>query len=215
MNKIFVRQMESAPEGDWWIMLDLDRFSMLGEGWDSIEEQSVSLAASLVDFGLNAHKSVGLISNGAELAWLPPKKGDGQCWEIMYALALAKPGNQELANLLERVRPTLGQHRSLIVITASTKLDWLRTLQPLSKRGIIPTVLMLDPATFGGKHSTQSSASALQERGINCHLISRNMLRLPQVQPHDRADWKWRHTPGGGIIPTQVFDRPAYRSRWK
>jgi uncharacterized protein (DUF58 family) len=215
MNKVYVRQMESAPEGDWWIMLDLDRLTMIGEGWDSIEEQSVSLAASLADFGLRVHKSVGLISNGADLIWLAPKKGDGQRWEIMYTLALAKPGNQELAYLLEHVRPTLGQHRSLIIITAATRLDWLKTLHPLSKKGIVPTVLMLDPATFGGKYTNQSSISALQERGITCHLISRNMLHLPPAQPHERADWKWKHTPSGGILPTQVFERSTYRAKFK
>ena len=33
-NKVFVRLMESAPEGDWWILLDLDQRNMLGKGWE-------------------------------------------------------------------------------------------------------------------------------------------------------------------------------------
>jgi len=208
MNEIFVRQMESAPEGDWWILLDLDRHTMAGEGWDSVEEQSVSLAAALADSGLRAHRSVGLISSGAELAWLPPRKGEGQRWEILYALALAQPGSRELANLLEHVRSMLGQHRSLVVITASAKLDWMKTLQPLPKKGIIPTVLMLDPATFGGMHTTRPSAAALQQHGISCHLITRDMLGRSQVQPGARPNWKWQHTPGG-MVPTQVIERTA------
>ncbi|MFN8414098.1 MAG: hypothetical protein U0Z26_17090 [Anaerolineales bacterium] len=47
---------------------------MFGTGWDSIEEQSVAIAASLADLGLRSRKSVGMISNGRTLAWLPPQK---------------------------------------------------------------------------------------------------------------------------------------------
>ncbi len=213
MNKVFVRQVESAPEGDWWILLDLDHRAMLGEGQDSVEEKSVSLAASLADFGLRAHKSVGLIGNGNDLAWLPPQKGEGQRWEIMHALAMAKPGDLELADLLERARPNLGRRHNLVIVTASPKLDWLKTIQPLSKKGIVPTILLLDPVTFGGTHSNQATASTLKERGIACRLISREMLHQTETQKSERADWKWRHTPSGQIVPTQVFDRSLTRGR--
>ena len=211
MNKVFVRQLESEPEEDWWILLDLDYHAMIGDGWDSTEEQSVILAASLADIGLRAHKSVGLISNGNELAWLPPQKGDGQRWEILYALALAKPGNLDLASLLERSRNTLGQYRSLIIITASQRLDWLKTTHSLRTKRIIPTVFMLDPITFGGQQSAQGSAFTLQERGITCHVISRDFLRHPEPQIGEHTDWKWRSTSSGHIVPTKVFERPILR----
>ncbi len=124
MNKLFVRLMESTPEGDWWILLDLDKQYMLGEGWDSVEEQCVTLAASLADRGLRLRKSVGLIGNGSELIWLTPKKGEGQRWEIMQALATASPSDLDLGTVLERTHsePSLGRRHSLIIITASTKV---------------------------------------------------------------------------------------------
>lgn len=158
--------MESAPEGDWWILLDLDQRDMLGKGWDSIEEQSVTLAASLADKGLRTRKSVGLISNGAELTWLAPKKGGGQRWEIMQALALARPSELGLGTVLERIQPSLGKHHSLLIITSSTKLDWLKTLLTLTKRNIIPTVFLLDASTFGGEVSAENVSANLEQRGI-------------------------------------------------
>jgi uncharacterized protein (DUF58 family) len=183
MSKMFVRLMESTPEGSWWILLDLDESTMLGEGWDSIEEQSVTLAASLADFGLRNRKSVGLISSGRELAWHPPQKGEGQRWEIIQSLATARPGKLMLSTLLEKMHPTLGRHSSLIVITASTKTDWLGTLSPLTKRGIIPTVLLLDPSTFGGGTSAENIALTLNGHGIKCHIIPHGSDRTAKKHP--------------------------------
>lgn len=200
-NKVFVRLMESAPEGDWWILLDLDQRNMLGQGWDSIEEQSVTLAASFADRGLRSRKSVGLISNGNELTWLPPQKGEGQRWEIMHALAIAKPGMRDLGTVLERMQTSLGKHHSLIIVTASTKLDWLKTLLPLSKRGIIPTVILLDAFTYGGKVSAENVAANLQLRGIKCHVIPRGMIELPKTSTKQNSHWKWHATPTGEIVP--------------
>ena len=200
-NKVFVRLMESAPEGDWWILLDLDQHNMLGKGWDSIEEQSVTLAASLADKGLRTRKSVGLISNGAELTWLAPKKGEGQRWEIMQALALAHPGELGLSTILERIQPALGKHHSLLIITASTKLDWLKTLLPLSKRGIIPTVILPDSSTFGGETSAEYVAANLEEHGIKCHIIPRGLIGNPKDSSQKHVHWTWHSTPMGEIVP--------------
>ena len=75
----------------------------------------------------------------------------------MQALATAKPSDLDLSTVLERIQPSLGKHHSLIVVTASTKQDWLKTLLPLSKLGIISTVILLDLSTYGGNVSAENS----------------------------------------------------------
>ena len=204
-NEVYVRLLESAPEGNWWILLDLDKQFMLGKGWESIEEQSVVLAASLADRGLRARKSIGLISNGTEFAWFPPQKGGVQRWEIMQALALARPSEIELSTVLERMQPSLGKHHSLIIITASTKDDWLKTLLPLAKSGAqsVPTVILLDGSTFGGEASTENTAIALKQLNIVCHVISRGTIKPPETIPQQRGKWKWRSLPTGEVVLAQ------------
>ena len=200
-NKVFVRLMESAPEGDWWILLDLDKNNLFGEGWESIEEQSVVLAASLASKGLRNRKAVGLITNSKDAAWIHPQKGEGQRWEILQSLALSQPGELGLDKTLERIQSSLGRHHSLIIVTASTKTDWLKTLLPLVKRGIVPTVLLLDASTFGGKESPALVAANLESRGIKYHIIPRGMLEAPKTLSHQQGGWKWRSTPTGEIMP--------------
>ncbi len=201
MNKAFVRLMQSAPEGDWWILLDLDERNLLGSGWDSIEEQSVTLAASLAGMGLRNRKSVGLIANSKEPAWIPPQKGEGQRWEIMQSLALAQPGSRELNTTLERIQSSLGKNHSLIIVTASTKTDWLKSLLPLVKRGIALTVILLDSSTFGGKESPEMVVANLEQRGIKCHVIPRGLIEPPKASPRQQGGWTWRATPTGEVVP--------------
>jgi uncharacterized protein (DUF58 family) len=204
-NKVFVRLLESAAEGNWWILLDLDHQYMLGKGWDSMEEQSIALAASLTDMGLRARKSVGLISNGAELTWLTPQKGDGQRWEIMQALALAHPSEFGLSTVLERTQPSLGKHNSLIIITASTKPDWLKTLLPLTKNGArsVTTVFLLDSSAFGSMVPAENVAASLEQHGIKCHVIPHGTIKLPTSPLQQRGSWKWRSSSTGETLLTQ------------
>lgn len=206
-NKVFVRLMESTPEGDWWILLDLDKQYMLGEGPDSIEEQCVTLAASLADRGLRLRKSVGLIGNGADLTWLTPKKGEGQRWEIMQVLAIARPGDIDLGTVLERTRsePSLGRQHSLIIITASTKIDWLKTLLPLTKRNSALTVMLLDLAPYDGSSADASrTAALLAERGVICHIIPRGIMELPKMDQAIPVKGTWKTTASGDLIPVQL-----------
>lgn len=202
MNKLFVRLMESTPEGDWWILLDLDIKYMLGEGWDSVEEQCVTLAASLADRGLRLRKSVGLIGNSRELIWLTPQKGEGQRWEIMQSLATANPSDLDLGSVLERIQSSLGRQHSLIIVTASTNLDWTKSLLPVTKRNTrsVPTVMLIDLASYG-EMPAEHVASFLEERGVICHVIPQGIMELPKMDQTVPVKGTWQTTPTGDLIP--------------
>jgi uncharacterized protein (DUF58 family) len=200
-SKTFVRLMESAPEGDWSILLDLDQRCMRGAGWDSIEEQSVSLAASLTELGLHARKSVGMVANGRELAWIRPQKGDGQKWEILQALAVASPGPLTLAAMFDKMQVALGKHHSLLIITACTEVGWIKSLPSLVKRGVIPTVLLMDPTSFDENESIEKVVSMLGQQGIRHYIIPHGLIEPPQIDPAPSDKWTWRATPGGQFIP--------------
>ena len=123
----------------------------------------------------------------------------------MQALALARPSEIELSTVLERMQPSLGKHHSLIIITASTKDDWLKTLLPLAKSGAqsVPTVILLDGSTFGGEVSAENTSVALKQLNIVCHVISRGTIKPPETIPQQRGKWKWRSLPTGEVVLAQ------------
>lgn len=168
---------------------------------ESIEEQSVVLAASLASKGLRNRKAVGLITNSKDAAWIHPQKGEGQRWEILQSLALSQPGELGLDKTLERIQSSLGRHHSLIIVTASTKTDWLKTLLPLVKRGIAPTVLLLDASTFGGKRSPALVAANLKTPRHQISYYFARHVEAPKTLSHQQGGWKWHSTPTGEIMP--------------
>ncbi len=192
-DALFVRHFDGVPADDWWILLDMDRYAHVGEGRSSTVEHSVILAASLADQGLQAKRSVGLVTQGQkELLWLAPKKGDHQRWEILRALALVSPGSCSLADLLAREGPVFGQSASLIIITPAVDASWIEPLISLLRRGINPTVLLLDPASFDGTGNVRGIAALLTDLGVQFHVVTRDLLDRPEARPGQEGYWEWR-----------------------
>jgi uncharacterized protein (DUF58 family) len=204
MSKPYVRQFDGTPAGDWWILLDVHAASQVGSGGDSTEELGVILAASLADRGLRENRAVGLVLNGKILDWLPPHVGSGQRWDIIQRLALVSPGQSPLGEVLEQLRPNLGRNASLLIITPTRNTDWFVTLPHLARRGIRPTVLLLDLGSFDEQQDNSLVAAGLKNMHVPCHVLPREMFDQPEAKPGTRGHWEWRISPLGQAIPVRT-----------
>jgi uncharacterized protein (DUF58 family) len=196
----YVRQFDGSPAGEWWIVLDLDRGVQLGTGWDSTEEHAVILAASLAAQGLEEDHPVGLSINGTSAEWIVPRRNEYQLRSLLKALAVAGPSDLALKEYLQRAGPSLSSHCSLLVITANPELEWTQSLLPLMWRGVMPTVFLLDPLSFGGSTSTVALSGMLQSMSIPCHVIPREFLDNPQARPGREGEWEWRISGTGKAV---------------
>jgi uncharacterized protein (DUF58 family) len=196
-----VRQFDNLPSSDWWIILDMDRNVQAGVGQVSTDELGVILAASLADRGLRLRHNVGLVASGEKLLWLPPLDGEVHRWEIMRALALLNRGDYALPTLLARLRPALKRQASVILITPSLNPQWLEALLPLIWRGAVPTILLLDPTSFGAEGNRRHLMAEMTQFGIPHYLIPRGFLDRPDMQPGKAGRWEWRISPTGRAIP--------------
>ncbi|MFH1523645.1 MAG: DUF58 domain-containing protein [Chloroflexota bacterium] len=191
-NSLYVRQFEHTPSSDWWIFLDLEHSVQVGSGFDSTEEHGVILAASLADRGLHEGHSVGMVTCGQELTWIPPQNTSGHLIGILRALALAQPGNRPLAGLLKSAHQSIRRGASLIIITPNVQADWAASMLQLLKIGITPTVLLLDPVSFGGTESTDGALALLNDYGITHYVIQRELFNRPEARPGQQGKWEWR-----------------------
>jgi uncharacterized protein (DUF58 family) len=211
----YVRILEGTPAGDWWLALNLDRQVQVGAGWDSTEEHGVILAASLADRGLRLRRAVGLVCNSQPPTWMAPQPSEPQRFAILRALALARPGEMRLAELLTSLRPALRRQSSLVIITPATaEADWVEALIPLLWRGVAPTVLLLDPASYAPSAdptAAQRLASLLTELGIQHYTFSRGLLDRPEARPGHAGDWGWQKSPRGRAVAR----RQLANSEWK
>ena len=199
-RKLYTRILDGAPANDWWIALDVDANVQAGQGWENTVELGILIAASLADRGLRARHSVGLLASGGQSVWLKPQAGEAHRLEILRALAMLEPGHQPLAELLDRSSPTFGNRTSLILITPSITNEWLTSLTRLLRKGISPTVVLMDPASFGESHSADSLAAVLGGMGIPRFVLNRDLFQRPEARPGWRGQWEWRITATGKAI---------------
>jgi len=203
-NEFFVRQFDGTPAGDRWIVLDLHKDSQLGAGWDSTEEHGVILTSSLAAHGLNAEHPTGLAINASEAHWLVPRRNEYQLRSLLKALAVATPSDINLKDYLQRIGPSLSSHSSLLIITANADPEWTQSLYPLMWRGILPTVFLLEPISYGGTMITKAIEDALRLIGASCHVIPKEMLDKPQARPGHEGEWEWRISATGKAVPVRT-----------
>jgi uncharacterized protein (DUF58 family) len=216
MDTLMVKTFDLEPSGDLWIILDMDAAVQVGEAEESTEEYGVILAASLSNQTLNEHRAVGLAAYGTvatpqaeEPEPLPtlvmPQKGTAHQWRILQALATVRAGgNWPLARVLAEMDRNLGQGMTLAVITPSCNPDWVAGLLPPMRRGVAPSVILLDPASFGGEGDSDALTGLLADLGVPVHQISKGMAFRP-VFEHERIGRpEYKVLPGTGrVIPVE------------
>ncbi|MBN1217793.1 MAG: DUF58 domain-containing protein [Anaerolineae bacterium] len=197
-DSLFVRTFDGSPSGNWWIILDLAADVHHGEGDDSTLEQGITLAASLLENGLHAGQSVGLIGHSAEPVWLPPARDDAQRWTVLRELATIKAGHYPLASLLHHAGATLDRSASVIVITPSTDPVWLEPLLLLQKRDLIPTVMLLP----GERKLSEITLlhELLVQQGITTYVLEPEILKPAIDLAKAQGEWEWHTTALGRAV---------------
>jgi len=199
-----VRLFDNTPAGDWWIILDANQQVQIGTGQDSTMEHGIILAASLAHRGLRAGRAVGLVANGGELVWHPPREGEAHRIEILRALALLETGDRTLATLLARLPSSMGRQVSMIIITPDAEGDWVEALLPRLQEGAVPTLLLLDPASFGADGPSGGRLRSLLSRIGAAHtIVTRDLLDRPEARPGRGGHWEWRVSATGRAVPVR------------
>jgi uncharacterized protein (DUF58 family) len=204
-NTLISKVFDAEISGDLWIVLDLDTEVQAGEEAESTEEYGVILAASLAERMLRQNRAVGLVAYGAQAAYVAPARGEGQLWRVLRALARLQAGESfPLATVLTEMRAVLGQRTTVAVITPSSDPAWVEALSPLLRRGVAPTAILLDPASFGGEGDMSIVRGMLAGLGIPAHLIVQGypFRPLPRTQQAGGA-WEFKITATGRAIATQ------------
>ncbi len=224
-DELMVKTFDLEPSGNLWIVLDMDSAVQVGEGEDSTEEYGVILAASLSNRALEENRAAGLVAygtstplEGGEPEPLPtlvmPKKGRAQQWQILHALARVKAGGRwPLQRVLAEMDRNLGRGTILAVITPSLDPVWVAGLLHPMRRGVAPTVLLLDPSTFGGEGDAGVMIKLLAELGVPAERIVQGMPFRPVFEHQRRGRPELKVLPGTGrvIVLDSQTSRPAAR----
>ncbi len=201
-NTLSTKVFEKTPTGNWWIVQDMFKPVQWGDEKNNTLEAGIILSASLADKGLRNGKAVGLITNDRQRTWIPPQHSSSQSMKILRALALCEAGDLSLKKLLENAIGAIKQTASIVIITPDVSMDWWEPLAWLKAKGLIPTILLMDPKSFGAEGDTRRALTRLWNAGVQTHAIKSTMF-AEQMEVQENPLWEWRVFGTGQAIPVK------------
>lgn len=210
-DQLTTRVFENTPTGNWWIIQDMNQAVQTGTMTNNTLEVGVILSASLANEGIRSGKAVGFIANDHQHTWITPQHAGEQTMKILRTLALSKAGQQPLADLLQKSRPSFQHAASLVIITPDISADWWEALIWLKTKGLEPTILILDPGSFGGEGDTNALTRKLHNAGITTYTIRSEMF-ADQLDVKAEPLWEWRVFATGYAVPVKKPTDPSWKS---
>lgn len=201
-GELRTKVFEQTPTSNWWIIQDMFETVQCGDKNNNTLEAGIILSASLANKGLQQGKAVGLITNDRQRTWIAPQYANDQSMKILRALALSEPGDISLKSLLEKMSGAIKQRASVIIITPDISMDWWEPLLWLITRGLIPTILLMDPNSFQAEGNSRAALNKLVNAGIQAYLIKSTMF-ADQLDVKETPLWEWRVFGTGQAIPVK------------
>jgi uncharacterized protein (DUF58 family) len=196
MDRLIVKEFELDPAADVWVFLDLERAvqaSRFDEEWvdspdvsslwvdtwvtslaPTTEEYAVTLAASVAKYFIRQQRTVGLVAYGNQREKLQPDRGERQLDRLLEVLAVLRgEGGTPFSHVLAVESAHLGRDTTLVAITPSTDLEWIKSAQEAKRRGLRVITILVDATTFGGSGNPQSAVAELLARSVPTYLVRR------------------------------------------
>lgn len=195
MDRLIVKEFELDPAADVWIFLDLEHAIQAGQWWADAaeardlgqlwigqhkelrlppitEEYIVTIAASVAKYFTRQQRAVGLIAHGHQREFVQPDRGERQLNRLLEMLAVLRAeGKTRFRDLLTLESAPLGRNDTLVAITPSPELDWVRALRETKRRGLRVIAVIADPNSFGGIGDGRGAAAELAASGIPAYLV--------------------------------------------
>jgi hypothetical protein len=87
-------------------------------------------------------------------------------------LATAKAkGTYPLDHVVTQLGTSFGRGMTIAIVTPSVDRAWMAAVLSMTRRGLAPAVVMMDPASFGGQPGAPQMVDDLANLGISAYLI--------------------------------------------
>jgi uncharacterized protein (DUF58 family) len=191
-DRLMVKEFEIDPMVDVWMFVDFSAASLVDDpglrringigaaipsGAEipaSTEEYAVVVAASLATYFIEAERALGFGAYTPHREIRQPERGNRQLLRILESLAVARSRSSfSLGEMLALETPYFTRGTTLVIITASIDPAWISGAQVLSRKGIRPFCVLIDPGSFGATASTDSIRAMLRLAKIPTIVIRR------------------------------------------
>ncbi|MBZ0279616.1 MAG: DUF58 domain-containing protein [Anaerolineae bacterium] len=192
-DRLIVKEFEIDPLVDTWLFTDFSAGSLVEEPGlqrvegvgpviptsqtipPSTEEYAVVIAASLAKYFIDSERALGFAAYTPHREILQPEHGKRHLTQIYQTLAVARSFSKyTLGQMLTLETPYFTRGTTLIIVTASLDMAWITEAQILSRRGIRPMCILIDPYSFGGSNQAEETIGLLRLAKIPTITVRKN-----------------------------------------
>jgi len=176
MNNLMVKEFEAGVSAESWVVMDMHNQSHVGEDTiDNSEELAVTVASSLINKLTSLSIPVGLTANSDSYYKFRPDRNTAHMQNIMQSLASIRAnGRIRLSHFIYDLEHQLNRFSSLIVITPSTRTDWIDALAFLKSKGIKVSAIYINPSGFNSSSESNQTIQTLLENEILSYVVHKN-----------------------------------------
>lgn len=171
-GRLISKEFELDPTTDIWLFLDMDFGAHVASPFyrenmedelppmflnrqdllkiiPTTEEYGVTIAASLANHFLLAGRAVGLVAYGNSREVIQADRGSRQLSRLLETLAvLDARGGLPFHQILLAEGERLARGTTVIAITPSTDLEWIKSVRLLSRRGLRTVAVLIQADSF-------------------------------------------------------------------
>jgi uncharacterized protein (DUF58 family) len=172
MVKVFDVDRSYGTSKTIWVAVDMEEAPHFGEGEESTEEYSVTLAASLIRKHLQSGMRVGMISSGDQTYLFPPDRGEEHFGNMLVALALMKAtGKLPVSQLILEQIQYFKDDSVVVIVTPSASMQLVDDVRFLRNRVESVVAILLDAASFGGDEHLTNTVRELSATGVQLYIV--------------------------------------------
>jgi uncharacterized protein (DUF58 family) len=194
-DRLIVKEFELDPLADIWIVPDMSVYNHVVPRseptqkpkdlppWmqleefklpDTTEEYTVSIGASLAQYFLRRDRAVGMLAYGQSNEIVQPDRGERQMNRILETLAVLRAeGDVPITDVLHAESHLFPRGTTIIVVTPTTRENWATGARQLARRGLRVVTVLVNPASFGSRHSADGLLGLLQASNMVTYLVNR------------------------------------------
>jgi uncharacterized protein (DUF58 family) len=192
-DRLLVKEFELDPLVDIWLVPDFSAQSLVEspelrrdettgvilptrqEIPPSTEEYTVAIAASLAKYFIESERALGYVAYVPYREVIQPERGSRQLSRILQSLAIAHNNSPySLSQMLALETLYFTRGTTIVMITASLDTAWITEAQLLSRKGIRPMCIFVDPVSFGSTQSSQEIVGLLRIARIPTIVVRQN-----------------------------------------
>ncbi len=171
MVKLFDADRSHRGSQTVWVVLDMQESAHFGEGEETTEEYSVTIAASLIRKYLERGMRIGMMASGDQTYLFPPDGGEEHLWRLLEALALIRAtGKVPVGQMIREQMGHFGDN-SVVIITPSPAGQLVDAVRQLKNRVDSASVILLDAASFGGNTNTTNIERGFSLTGVQVFTV--------------------------------------------